>query len=243
MKASMTLIIILVIILAALNIVLIQTCYRQFVKLRSERVVSYYCPTPQTSPDKTYMLFLGDSRISRWNPLPDFKDVEVLNLGCGGAISADLLVQVIQMDYPENVKMAVIEIGINDLTAIALCPWQKNTIISRCQSNIKQTILFLRQKGIPVTVLPVLPAGKVGWLRRLVWSDEIDKAIFEVNQFLFRLKAEGVTLAECSEVIEKDGRLRLQYAEDALHLNALGYKKLNTILLSSMNQLLHEREI
>jgi lysophospholipase L1-like esterase len=225
-----------------LNVVLIQKYYQQYIRLRTERSVFYYRPTPMTHSDQTYILFLGDSRIQQWKPLPDFQGAEILNLGCAGATSSELVEQMERMEYPKHIRLAVIEIGINDLTVIGLTPQRKDLIVSECKSNITRSIEILRQKNIPVFLLPVFPAGKIGWLRSFVWSKEIDNAVRDVNQHLLSLKAEGVILTDCSEMIGTNGRIREEYARDALHLNSQGYQRLDDIVVSLINDLLPKKE-
>lgn len=225
-----------------LNIILLGICRRQFIGLRLNRVMTCYHPTPKISPDTDYVLFLGDSRIKEWDPLPEFEGCEILNLGCGGAISADLLVQAVRMDLPRNIKMAVVEIGINDLTPIGLNPAKKDEIILRCQLNIAGIVEMLHRKNVPVLLLPVLPPSKIGWLRRCIWSEEIDLAIGDVNRFLASLQTDSVVLVDCSAVFQTSERIRREYARDELHLNSKGYEKLNDELVSSMGNLLEKRK-
>lgn len=226
-----------------LNAVLIHLIYRQFAQSRIKRVLAYYRPTPKTNPDTKYILFLGDSRIQEWNPLPVCEGKEILNVGCGGATTSDLLVQLVRMDFPAAVEVAVIEIGINDLTVIGLNPAQKDEIILRCKSNITAAVEILMQKNIPVLLLPVLPAGKIGWLRRCIWSDQIDWAIEDVNRHLKSLQNEKLILVDCPELIAPHGRIHQQFSRDSLHLNARGYEILNAIVLRSMNKLTSKRSV
>lgn len=233
MKKINLILILLLVISLCFNVIVARKSYRQYIRLRTPRSLLYYRTVPVTDSDKTYVLFLGDSRIQEWKPLPDFKGEEILNLGCGGAVSDDLVEQLERMDYPAHVQMAVIEIGINDLTVIGFTPHYKERILSECKSNITRAVGILRQKDIPVLLLPVLPAGQVDWMRSFVWSQDIDKSVEDINHYLASLREEKLILGDCSDMIGTDGRIRKDYARDTLHFNAKGYEQLNAIVMST----------
>lgn len=195
-----------------------------------------------TSNAQPAVLLMGDSRVSQWNPLPDIPGCKMINLGQSGLTSSQLLFQLFQLEMPNNVKGAVIQIGINDLKAISLAPKQAGSIVSQCKANISMSVDCLRQRDLQVILMPVIPAGKKGLTRHLIWSDEVDSAVLEVNEYLETLRKTGVIIPECNKLWNTGGRLEPAHCLDALHLNQTGYQTLNEIIKPIMKDCFLQKE-
>lgn len=227
----------------AVNLLCLRMLLRQYVLLRLDRSRTFCKLEPEIRDDRPSILFLGDSRIAQWHPLPVFDGLEVFNLGCSGATSADLLQQVSRMRYPSRTRMAVIGVGINDITVIGICPERKEEVLAQCRKNFEETIRCLQERRIAVLFLPILPPGKTGWFRRFFWSKEADTALGRMNDELAHLaKSGGTAVLNCSELMDENGRLKACYARDMLHWNTAAYKVLNSAVESAAAGLLGRSE-
>ena len=177
--------------------------------------------------DQPVIGLLGDSRVNQWKPMPNIEGYRIVNLGEGGLTSSQLLFQLLHLEMLKNVKGVVIQVGINDLKAIGLAPRQTDTIIEQCKVNISESVSLLREKGVQVVLLPIIPAGTPGPIRRLAWSEDIDRAVVKVNDYLKTLQQPDVIVPDIEKLYETNGRLKSIYCLDTLHLNTAGYQALN----------------
>ncbi|HOK65724.1 MAG TPA: GDSL-type esterase/lipase family protein [Anaerohalosphaeraceae bacterium] len=227
----------------AVNVVCLRILIRQYVLLRLDRSRTFCKLEPEIREDRPSILFLGDSRIAQWNPLPVFEGMDILNLGCSGATSADLLQQVFRMRYPSQTRLAVIGVGINDMTVIGICPEKKEEVLAQCRKNFKEMIRCLQERRIAVLLLPILPPGKIGWFREFFWSKEADIAIRRMNEELAHLAENGAAaVLNCSELMDENGRLKACYVKDMLHWNTAAYQILNSAVKSEAVRLLGRSE-
>ena len=75
----------------------------------------------------------------------------------------------------------------------------------------------------------IFPIGDVPLERRLFWSPDIAIAIDDVNTYIRSLAAPNVIVFDTNSLLANvdDGKIRAEYAQDELHINALGYAALN----------------
>lgn len=179
------------------------------------------------------ILLLGDSRIADWN-CSEIAGLRVVNAGFRGITSAQLAMSCRDILRQTHPKIVVIQAGINDLKLLGVRPDLRETITSNCVSNILTVIRESRQAGARVIFTPVWPAGKVGLMRRFVWSDAIDPAIAETNvRLLQALKTEkDVTVADVfGEMVQGFSvAQRNQLYSDTLHLKPETYARLSGLL-------------
>jgi hypothetical protein len=91
-----------------------------------------------------------------------------------------------------------------------------------------------------VIVSTIFPTGEVPLQRRLVWSDEIEAAIVDVNSFIRSLTMEKVVIFDAAALLsDANGKMKFEYSADELHLNQAGYETLNrelTLLLKAIQE-------
>jgi len=183
----------------------------------------------QESGNKRIVLF-GDSRTEMWHGFPFPDGYELINRGIGGDTTSQALLRLSRDVLKLAPNIVVIQVGINDLKAIGILPEKELQIIERTKEHLKLMLDQLKRSNIHVLLLTVWPAGKPDLMRRVIWSDEINKAVAETNRFIRRLAGEGVTVIDCDPLFSHEGIMRQQYAEDTLHLNASGYEAINRLL-------------
>jgi hypothetical protein len=67
---------------------------------------------------------------------------------------------------------------------------------------------------------------------RAYWSEEADRAIIEINQFIKSLKSDRIIILDAAALLaDESGKVRPIYSRDLLHLNEQGYAMLNEELL------------
>lgn len=183
------------------------------------------------------VLLLGDSRIWQWKEPPQLARGQFVNRGVGGETTAQVLLR-LQRDALElKPDVAVIQVGINDLKCIGVFPDHGASIQAHCVRNIREICERLVAARTRVLLLTVFPVGDVGVARRLVWSEDIERAVEGANRIFQSWDMEGLRVVDCDAVLKNEGRVRRDLYEDTLHLNADGYAELNALLARELREL------
>ena len=193
---------------------------------------------PPPSPDKPRIVFFGDSRIFMWHPLPAVGHGECVNRGISGDTTEQSLLRLERDVIALSPKIAVMEVGINDLKAIGVMPFREKMITKACQENLRTMVDKLQAAGIHVVLLTIFPVGRIEWTRRPVWSNKTITAVDSTNALMKQWKGDHLTVVDCDKVLRSNGRMHPRYALDALHLNAEGYAALNARLTPLLESLL-----
>jgi lysophospholipase L1-like esterase len=172
-------------------------------------------PWPTTGhPGHPGILLMGDYRIRQWNNFtcPDHR---IINAGLDNETTAQILLRTSEALTTSDPAVVVIQAGINDLKRIPLMPDRNEEITSSCLDNLMEMAARSRATGAHTVMLSVLPAGRVEWTRRPVWSDAVAVAVKEVNR---RLAARVSTDPGIRFVDLTDEVAGLEYV-DTLHFN------------------------
>lgn len=181
-------------------------------------------PTP---PDKKVVVIFGDSRAASWVSPSDVTNLKFVQRGINAQTSAQT---VGRFDYhvkPLQPQIIIIQVGINDLKTISLFPEQKKRIIANYQENIRQLVKRSTDIGAIVILTTIFPVGEIPVERKPFWSDEVTKAIDEVNAYIHTLERQDVIVFDTYTILVTDGVTRSEYFQDELHLNRAGYELLN----------------
>jgi len=182
---------------------------------------------------KRIVLF-GDSRMEDWKKLPMLQGHEIFNRGIGGDTTAQALLRLDRDVIAISPDLVVIQLGINDLKAIGVLPEKSGWIVKQVKANITQMTAQLNQRGIHVRLMTILPAAEPDLIRRLIWSDKIDLAIANINDFIRNHSGKDITIIDCDPVFNDQGKMRLKFALDTLHLNESGYNEFSSLILDSI---------
>jgi lysophospholipase L1-like esterase len=173
------------------------------------------------------VVFFGDSRAAQW-PAPQLKEFSFINRGIGNQTSAQVVSRFAAHVTPLQPEVVILQVGINDLKTLPLFPDRKREIVANCKANIQTMIEDSLTLGSTVVVTTIFPTGDIPLHRRLVWSDEIDQAIEEINHYIRTLGQDRVIVFDAAEILsDTRGQLRREYRLDELHLNEAGYEALN----------------
>jgi lysophospholipase L1-like esterase len=182
-------------------------------------------------PQRRRIVLFGDSRIERWTQPPVMSGSQVVNRGIGGDTTAQLLLRLKRDVIDLHPDVVVVQVGINDLKAIGIMPENADRITKLVKNNIRKMVSLLRQNNIRVLLMTILPAGRPDLIHRLAWSNGIDRSVATVNQYIRYLgRKTEVSVLDCTPPFARGGRMRSEYAEDTLHLNAKGYELLGQML-------------
>jgi len=115
-----------------------------------------------------------------------------------------------------------------------------NNIIDNCKANIEritQSALELNAIVIVTTIIP--PTGEIPLSRKLIaWSDNVYNAVINVNQFILSMAGGNVIVFDAASLVTDDqGKMKLEYSSDHLHLNDAGYQILNNGLVDILKEL------
>lgn len=88
-------------------------------------------------------------------------------------------------------------------------------------------------------LLTIFPVGEVPLQRKPFWSDDISRAIKEVNAYIATLAGDKIIVFDTFPILgDSQGMMLPKYRADELHLNEEGYAILN----QNLSQLLNTRE-
>lgn len=192
----------------------------------------YYSTNPNqrdhTDPERTTVVFFGDSRAAGWLSPNDFNQFEFINRGIGAQTSAQAIHRFDYHIRPLQPQIIVVQVGINDLKTIPLFPDRKEFIIDDCQENIRQIVGRATDLDTIVILTTIFPLGKVPIERRLFWSEDVALAVDETNAYIRSLERENVIVLDAFSILaDEEGITRAEYSRDLLHINTSGYEALN----------------
>jgi len=176
------------------------------------------------------IIYLGDSRIASWAPLPAIPGLSATNAGVGGETTAKVLERLDRDVLQRNPQVVVLQVGVNDLKAIGMFPEHAERVLQACETNIRRIVALVVGSGAKVLLLTVLPAGHSVLRRASLWSDDVDASLGRLNAGLLELASEAVVVVDCARELGSGGRLPNAYADGFLHLNARGYERLSDVV-------------
>ena len=178
------------------------------------------------------VVFLGDS-ITYQYPLDEFyEDTHVVNSGVNGNQTTDILDNMYERVYRYNPSKVILLIGTNDLT--------NNRSDEEILGNIKKIIIRIKENRpyAKIYVQSIYPINETMQKEADVLEDhKTNKRISEVNKKLKEIcKEEKITYIDTySTLLDENKELKRSYAEDGLHLTALGYIKVTNVLIPYIN--------
>jgi lysophospholipase L1-like esterase len=172
------------------------------------------------------IVFVGDSRIEQWPTLPQPTGCQSVNRGSGGETTTQVALRLERDVIRLHPEIAVVQAGINDLKAAGVLAIPEEEIIANCERNLQTIVSRLRESGVRVILMTVLPVGPVELARRPVWSNATLAAVARVNATIRGMGRAGITVVDCDPDMRVNGRMNPKYARDAFHLTPAGYDAL-----------------
>ena len=185
----------------------------------------------RTNKNQTRVVFFGDSRAFSWIS-PEINNYEFINRGIGGQTSLQTSSRFAYHVNSLQPDIIIIQIGINDLKMIGLFPDRRDEIVANCKKNIQRIVEDTRKIGAVAIVTTIFPVGEVPIQRQPFWSDDITKAVKEVNAYIATLAGEKTLIFDAFKLLaDNQGIILSEYKDDELHLNTKGYILLNQNLV------------
>jgi len=198
------------------------------------RGFDYKAPLSQT---KKIVLF-GDSRIEQYRDSLKVSDYATYNMGISGETSGQAKYRVERDILNLSPKVAVLQLGVNDLKTIAFAKETKEGVISSVITNLTEIVSKLRDNDIKVVLLTVIPASEPVGMWRVFWNNDVDEAIATVNQAILEMASEGIVVLDSQKVFQtNNNRLDKRFATDTLHLNQSAYAQLSEAIKQKLQYL------
>ena len=182
--------------------------------------------------DNNY-LFLGDSITEQYTLSDYYKDMPVVNSGVGGNITKDILDDMTNRVYIYNPSKVFILIGTNDIDRKKTDDQIINNfekIIKNIKKNRPSCEIYIE------SIYPVNGEDNKKIDQNMIGIRSNDR-IKEINDKLKILASKlNVTYIDLySDLIDKNGNLKLEYTKEGLHISDKGYKKITNILMKYIN--------
>jgi lysophospholipase L1-like esterase len=181
------------------------------------------------------IVFVGDSRIEQWPALPQPTGCQSVNRGSSGETTTQVALRLERDVIRLGAEVAVVQAGINDLKAVGVLPIPEEEIIADCERNLQTIVSRLRERGVRVILMTILPVGPVELVRRPVWSNATLAAVARVNASIRGMGCAGVTIVDCDPDMMEHGRMDPKYARDAFHLTPAGYEALARVVTPALD--------
>ncbi|MBP6472633.1 MAG: SGNH/GDSL hydrolase family protein [Chloroflexi bacterium] len=185
------------------------------------------------------VVFFGDSRAAAW-PSPEVDNAVFVNRGVNGQTSAQAALRYAIDTAPLRPDVVIVQVGINDLRVIpavgddstaATAVTAAKAATAATAANIRHIVEQAAAGGAIVVLTTIFPAQTPPWQERMFWSEEVMTAVTAVNQDIRVQATDRVLVLDAYALLVNDnGELADAYAQDYLHLNAAGYRRLNDAL-------------
>ena len=176
------------------------------------------------------IVFFGDSRISQW-PAQHMSHGNTKNRGISGHTTTQCRLRFTEHVIKEKPQAIVLQLGINDLRSIPLFPHSKDAIIKNCEANLLWMVAQANKQKIPTVLLTIFPVSKVPLKYKLIWSKEVDEAVFQINQKLLSLNGAHLRVIDTAAILTgKNHKPDPDFYVDHLHLSEAGYAALKPSL-------------
>ena len=176
------------------------------------------------------VVLLGDSRIQMWDEFPELDGYEFINRGIGGQTTGQAKLRIQSDILAINADAVILQVGINDLKAIAFIPDKRDQIIQTVKDNLQSMIETLLVQDIDVYLMTVIPASTPQGKWYFLWSDDIDSAVVNINNWIKTIENDQVIILDATTNLTNGLKTDKEYSLDTLHLNETGYNILNNML-------------
>ena len=214
----------------------LQVYLDDFGELTRYREANAQLPAPGI-PDAR-VVFFGDSITDGWNLAGWFPGRLYVNRGIGGQTTAQMLVRFRQDVIDLKPRAVVVLAGTNDIAG--------NTGPARLEdieANLTTMAELAAAHGIRVIFSSVLPVHNYTAASAELFADRPPARILALNRWLQAwCAAHGTTYLDYfSHMVDTQGLLRRELADDGLHPNEAGYRVMAPLAESAIRSVLGQR--
>jgi len=176
------------------------------------------------------VVFYGSSSAKKWIFPEELKVCEFFNLGVGGQTSEQVVRRAKEEFSCIEADLVILQMGSNDLKAIALFPERYNDVLKSFSQNLELIIDYALTNKMQIVLTTMFPKPQRSIFKKLYFKGEIKEVIKEFNNIIKeKSNREGVFLFDSySYLVAKDTeRIKSEYVEDYMHINENAYKMMN----------------
>ncbi len=217
---------------------------RAFIPLQSAKLdpigLDYYSSESTSSKPEGVpkVMLYGDSRALSWGPY-ETTELHFTNRAIGNQTSTQIVQRFKTHAAAHKPQVLLVQMCVNDLKMIPLFPNKRERIIQDCKDNIQLLINEARQINSKVVLTTVFPLGDISIFRNVLGITEapIIEGIAQVNEYIKTLASDDILIFDSYDLLlGEDLKINPAYSSDWLHLNAAGYKHLNSHLSEFLKQ-------
>ena len=187
--------------------------------------------------DENRVVFFGDSITDGWKIAEYFPGKPYVNRGIGGQTTPQMLIRMRPDVIAHAPKVVVILAGTNDIAS--------NTgpmTVEMIEDNYASLAELARANGIRVVFASVLPVHDYNPQRKMTGGRPPEK-ILQLNAWLkeYCAKHGHTYLDYFSKMVDEQGFLKAELANDGLHPNAEGYKVMVPLAEAAIAQALKKK--
>lgn len=189
----------------------------------------------QPTPGENRVVFFGDSITDNWHLYEYFPGKPYINRGISGQTTPQMLVRFRQDVIELRPRAAIIHAGTNDIAGNT-GPMRLEDI----EANYASFAELAHASGIVVVFASVLPVHNYTPESQDLFTHRPLEKILELNRWLKTYSAAHgcVYLDYFSSMIDKNGLLTKDLAQDGLHPNVAGYKLMAPLAETAIRQAL-----
>ncbi|OAN43816.1 GDSL family lipase [Chloroflexus islandicus] len=174
------------------------------------------------------IVLFGDSRAAAWLAPAGYS---IANRGIPGHTSTQARLRYRWHVSSLKPKLVIVQVGVNDLTALAVFGHEEENIIHTTIANLSAIVNEARSDGSRVILTTIFGLGPNAFERLDPATAQIQAAIEQVNQAIRAMAAPDVVIFDSAAILaDESGYVAEQYRDDILHINAAGYRVLNEAL-------------
>ncbi len=178
-------------------------------------------------PGKPRVVFLGDSITDGWRLNEYFPDNDFINRGISGQITGQMLGRM-QSDVVDlKPKAVVILAGTNDIA--------RGVALKAIQNNLTMICELAKLHGIKIVIASVMPVHDYNQSvnpRYLRSGQRPSQTILALNDWIkgYCRRNRHVYLDYFTALVDENGSLKKELADDGLHPNADGYRVMSPLV-------------
>lgn len=207
------------------------------IKLSKPFLYKFECITSAQNKGKSNILIIGDSRVSRWKPLPSIEGYNFINRGVGGE-KLNALIERLDLELNCYKPICLIlQVGVNDVVAATL-KLSDNTQsdVNDIIENFEKIVSRCESLGIKCILTSIIKPSLASGFYCVQGVNEMNVLIKDINIKIKKFcQNEVVDFLDFSTELESSnvGMTDAKFRVDTLHINEAAYKKLNALIVRS----------
>ncbi len=176
--------------------------------------------------EREKILFIGDSQISLWDTQSQFTEYNIVNQGLSGDGIENMTRRLRHACASDTFDKIVILIGINDISNSIRVNMADSETIMKMTDGFLKIVDFLNALQLHYFIISILPVSRHFAEPPFYRMNSINYEVNHRISGLLAATANGTYIDGAGMVSDFDRTLLPLYSRDGLHLNYLGYERL-----------------